>query len=141
MSFFQKIGNALARFMYGRNGVDRLGLTMLWTAILMDLICYLFQNALVRQIIGAVSFLLTILVLFRMFSRNLDKRRGENAKFMEKIRNPIRGLFRGAKVKSQDKEHKYFTCPNCRAVCRVPKGKGKIVITCPRCGGEIHGKS
>lgn len=141
MSFFQKIGNALARFMYGRNGVDRLGLTMLWTAILMDLICYLFQNALVRQIIGAVSFLLTILVLFRMFSRNLDKRRGENAKFMEKIWNPIRGLFRGAKVKSQDKEHKYFTCPNCRAVCRVPKGKGKIVITCPRCGGEIHGKS
>ena len=40
-----------------------------------------------------------------------------------------------------DKEHKYFTCPNCKTVCRVPRGKGKIVITCPKCGGEIRGKS
>ena len=44
-------------------------------------------------------------------------------------------------MRSMDKEHKYFTCPNCRTVCRVPRGKGKIIITCPKCGGSIHGKS
>ena len=38
MNFLQRIGNALSRFMYGRNGVDKLGLTMLWAAILLNLI-------------------------------------------------------------------------------------------------------
>jgi hypothetical protein len=142
MSFFQKIGNALARFMYGRNGVDRLGLTTLWTAIALNLISLIFKNsAIVYTILTAIAFVLTLLTLFRMFSRKLEKRRTENARFMDKVWYPVSHLFRGAKSKAQDKEHKYFTCPNCRAVCRVPRGKGKIVITCPRCGGEIRGKS
>lgn len=93
------------------------------------------------SIIGTVAGIITLLALFRMFSRNLEKRRAENAKFMEKVWWPISRRMAGKRQQRMDKEHCYFTCPGCGAVCRVPKGKGRIVITCPRCGNEIHGKS
>ena len=141
MNFFQRIGNALSRFMYGRNGADHLGLTMIWAAIVLDVINMFVKNDTVHIIISLVASAVTIWALFRMFSRNLHKRREENRKFMEKIWLPISQGFRTASTQRKDKEHKYFTCSACRAVCRVPKGKGKIVITCPKCGNQIHGKS
>ena len=137
MNFLQRIGNALSRFMYGRNGVDRLTLTMVWTALVLDII-----NIFLREKVPlAYSIIGTVLALFRMFSRNLEKRRAENAKFMEKVWWPISRRMAGKRQQRMDKEHCYFTCPGCGAVCRVPRGKGRIVITCPRCGNEIHGKS
>ena len=98
-------------------------------------------GALGKVIIGTVAGIITLLALFRMFSRNLEKRRAENAKFMEKVWWPISRRIAGKRQQRMDKEHCYFTCPGCGAVCRVPRGKGRIVITCPRCGNEIHGKS
>ena len=142
MNFFQRIGNALSRFMYGRNGVDRLGLTMIWAALLLDIINMLLrEKPVVSGITGLVSGVLLFTALFRMFSRNLEKRRAENTRFMEKVWWPISRRMAGKRQQRMDKEHCYFTCPGCGAVCRVPKGKGRIVITCPRCGNEIHGKS
>ncbi len=142
MNFFQRIGNALSRFMYGRNGVDRLGLTMIWAALLLDIINMLLrEKPVVSGIIGLVSGVLLFTALFRMFSRNLEKRRAENTRFMEKVWWPVSRRMAGARQQRMDKEHRYFTCHRCGAVCRVPRGKGRIVITCPRCGGEIHGKS
>ena len=142
MNFFQRIGNALSRFMYGRNGVDRLGLTMIWAALLLDIINMLLrEKPVVSGITGLVSGVLLFTALFRMFSRNLEKRRAENTLFMEKVWWPVSRRMAGARQQRMDKEHRYFTCHRCGAVCRVPRGKGRIVITCPRCGGEIHGKS
>ena len=142
MNFFQRIGNALSRFMYGRNGVDRLGLTMIWAALLLDIINMLLrEKPVVSGITGLVSGVLLFTALFRMFSRNLEKRRAENTRFMEKVWWPVSRRMAGARQQRMDKEHRYFTCDRCGAVCRVPRGKGRIVITCPRCGGEIHGKS
>ena len=143
MNFFQRIGNALSRFMYGRNGVDRLCLTMIWTALLLDVINLFLRDrqSVVYSILAFVSTVIVFAALFRMFSRNLEKRRAENAKFMEKVWWPVSRRIAGKKQQRMDKEHCYFTCPGCGAVCRVPRGKGRIVITCPRCGNEIHGKS
>lgn len=142
MNFFQRIGNALSRFMYGRNGVDRLGLTMIWAALLLDIINMLLrEKPVVSGITGLVSGVLLFTALFRMFSRNLEKRRAENTRFMEKVWWPVSRRMAGARQQRMDKEHRYFTCHRCGAVCRVPRGKGRIVITCPCCGGEIHGKS
>ena len=143
MSFFQKLGNAFSRFMYGRNGSDQLG----WASIVLLLVlntANLFMRSgseTVHTILSTASLLLMVWILFRMFSRNLPKRRKENAWFLRKIYNPLRSGSRNRRMRSMDKEHKYFTCPNCRTVCRVPRGKGKIIITCPKCGGSIHGKS
>lgn len=139
MSFFQKMGNALSRFMYGRNGVDQLGWASLVLVLLLDTVELIVRSKseTARMILSTVSFLVMVWILFRIFSRNLPKRRKENAWFLTKIVNPVKNR----KARSQDKDHKYFTCPQCRTICRVPRGKGKIIITCPKCGSSIHGKS
>ena len=141
MRFFQKIGNAFSRFMYGRNGGDYLGMTLLWLAIVLDVINIFIKNETAHLVIGIIPTALLAWAIFRMLSRNLQKRRAENTWFMNRCWYPVTRGFRQAKQKSMDKEHKYFTCPQCRTVCRVPKGKGKIVITCPKCRHQIHGKS
>lgn len=142
MSFFQRLRNGLSRFMYGRNGADQLGLCIIWTAILLDIIGMLTKKIpLLSSIIGAVTTVMVLWALFRVFSRNLEKRRAENAVFLQKVWWPLKRKFSSGKQQRMDKEHKYFTCPNCKTVCRVPVGKGKIVITCPKCGGQIRGKS
>ena len=142
MSFFQRLRNGLSRFMYGRNGADQLGLCIIWTAIVLDLISMLVKkNGIISSIIGLVTTVMVLWALFRVFSRNLEKRRAENAAFLQKIWWPIKRKFNSGKQQRMDKEHKYFTCPNCKTVCRVPAGKGKIVITCPKCRHERRGKS
>ena len=131
----------MARFMYGRNGADQLGMATLVTGILLDVVNMFVKTDIARRILGVVTAVLLFIMLFRMFSRNLTKRRAENAWFLNRILYPVQRTFNGKKQQIQDKDHKYFTCPNCKTVCRVPKGKGKIVITCPKCRTEIQGKS
>ena len=75
MNFFQKIGNSLARFMYGRNGVDQLGFVTLWAAIILDVVNLFVRNQVAYSILSAVAMVLTIWMVFRMFSKNLSKRR------------------------------------------------------------------
>ena len=143
MSFFQKIGNAIVRFMYGRNGMDQLNRVLFWGYMGTFLAQALF-SALRWQVPALLCEILLwplmVIVLFRMFSKNLPKRREENQKFVNwwwgvKSRNA------GAKARHADKDHKYFTCKTCGTICRVPVGKGKIIITCPKCGAQIHAKT
>lgn len=142
MSFFQRLRNSFSRFMYGRNGADQLGLALIWAAILLDIVGMLLKKlALLSGIISVITTVMVLFALYRVFSRNLEKRRRENARFLEKIWWPIKRRFSSGRQQRMDKEHKYFTCPGCKTVCRVPVGKGKIVITCPKCRREIHGKS
>ena len=144
MSIFRKMQNGLYRFMYGRNGMDQLNRALmilylvLW--IVQLIVVSVLQSDVVALLFEAVSMVLAVVILFRMFSRNLYKRRGENQKWMSwwwKLKNDQAG----AKARHADKNHKYFTCKNCKTICRVPAGKGKIIITCPKCGSQIHGKS
>ena len=143
MSFFQKIGNAVVRFMYGRNGMDQLNRVLFWGYMGVFLGQLLFSMMRLRGLALLCEILLwplMVLILFRMFSKNLPKRRAENQKFWNwwcgvKSRNA------GAKARYADKDHKYFTCKTCGTICRVPVGKGKIIITCPKCGAQIHARS
>jgi ribosomal protein L37AE/L43A len=76
-----------------------------------------------------------------MFSKNIPARSRENAVFM-KIWYRIKNLFFKEKVKFQNKKtHKFFKCPGCRKTLRVPKGKGRIYITCPKCGERFTKKT
>lgn len=90
MNFFQKIGNSLARFMYGRNGVDQLGFVTLWAAIILDVVNLFVRNQVAYSILSAVAMVLTVWMVFRMFSKNLSKRRAENAAYMNKVVYPLR---------------------------------------------------
>lgn len=142
-SFFYKLSSAMARFMYGRNGTDQLN----WAILVMYLVLWVIRilvSALdvtvAAMIIDAIMFLLAVVLLWRTFSKNLAKRRAENQRFINWWW-PIKNRFAAAKARKADKAHKYFTCKNCKTICRVPAGKGKIVITCPKCGHKIEGKS
>ena len=139
---FYKFRCAMARFMYGRNSMDQMNQALLRCYIGILLAEILFNLLRLRTPAIAFDLLITVMavyLLFRMFSKNLPKRREENQKFMSWVWK-TRNSAAGAKARRADKEHKYFTC-KCGAVCRVPVGKGKIVITCPKCGEKIHAKT
>ena len=142
MNVFRKIGNAIARFMYGRNGMDQLNLVLMWVVLILDVVTMLVQrsHAAVSMVLYWLSMAGWVYVLFRMFSKNLSKRRGENQKFVNWVWR-MKSSRAGAKERHADKDHKYFTCKNCKTICRVPVGKGKIIITCPKCGAQIHAKT
>ena len=144
MGFFQRIGGALARFMYGRNGWDQLnqalfrGYLILWVAEIA--VSVLLKNRLVTGVFEGALFVLMVFLFYRTFSKDLYRRRTENQKWVNWYCG-IKNRSAGARARHADKEHKYFTCKNCKTICRVPVGKGKIVITCPKCGAQINAKT
>lgn len=143
-NFFYRLGSSFARFMYGRNGADQLNQAIVWTYlglwIVQLLLGMVVKSSLVYSVIGFVMTVLAVVLLWRTFSKNLTKRRAENARFLSWW-NPIRSRMAGARARRQDRDHKYFTCKSCKTICRVPAGKGRIEITCPKCGSKIIGKS
>ena len=142
MGIFQRMRNALARFMYGRNGADKLGMVILWFSVIVNLISSLLlrRHRVVGSILYYVAMAMLIYTMFRLFSKNLGKRREENQKFVNWLWR-MKSNRSGAAARHADKEHKYFTCKNCKTICRVPVGKGKVEITCPKCGAKIHGRT
>ena len=141
-NFFYRIRTALARFMYGRNGPDQLGLAILWLCILLELGSTLVVRKfpVAGSLIYYAGLVLWVWLLFRMFSKNLTKRRAENQRWLNWW-GKVKSGGSGARARHADKEHKYFTCKNCKAICRVPVGKGRIEITCPKCGAKIQGRT
>ena len=144
MGVFYKFRCALAQFMYGRNGMDQLNLVLLWVYIGVSLLRVILvsvtQWALLSLILELLLWALVLLILFRMFSKNLSKRREENSRWLN-WRWRMKSGRQNARARHADKEHRYFTCKNCKTICRVPVGKGKIIITCPKCGAKIQGKT
>ena len=142
MGFFQRMRAGLARFMYGRNGVDQLGLTVVWTCLILDLLSMLIsgRSPMAGTILYWIAMVSWVYALFRIFSKNLYKRRSENAKFTGWLWK-MKSARSGAKARHADKDHKYFTCKQCKTICRVPVGKGNIIITCPKCGAQIKAKT
>lgn len=135
---------AVARFMYGRNGMDQLNRALFWAYILIwalgGILGGLMKIDALVVLCNLLMWVLFFLIFFRMFSKNLTKRRAENQKWLNwwwsvKSRNA------GAKARHADKDHKYFTCKSCKTICRVPVGKGKIIITCPKCGAQISART
>ncbi len=126
-----------ARFMAGRYGVDEFSRFVLGAALVLMVV-----NLFLRwRLLNPIVLLMLIYVYYRMFSRNLQKRYAENAKFLQ-IRERFLGFFRREKnMAKQRKDYHIYTCPNCKQKIRIPKGKGKICITCPKCKTEFTKKS
>ena len=108
-------------FMSGRYGSDRLNMVILCFGLVASILSSLFRNLTVRMIFLVLSYALMIWAIFRALSRNTYKRYQENRRFLL--------VFDRLK----DRNNRYFNCPKCRQTVRVPRGKGKISITCPRC--------
>ena len=130
------IRNALRRFMYGRYGTDTLNNFLLAAYVVLYLLS-LITRVRLFQTLGTVTL---FLCLFRMLSHNHTKRRSENVWFMKKA-DPVLRWLRLRRTIYRDKDHVYFKCPNCAQQLRVPKGKGKITVTCRSCGAVFQEKS
>ena len=127
--FSAKLAASLRNFMSGRYGMDKLNMALLWAGVISSLLSAIVRVSPFNLIFWALSYGLMILAIIRMLSRNTYKRYQENRKFLqffERIR---------------DREHRYYDCPRCRQQVRVPKGKGKVNITCSKCGTRFQGKT
>ena len=127
-----KLRNALSRFMYGRNGVDALSWALFGLELLLSIIGSLVRGQAASAALYFATTVLMFVILLRMLSRNLTQRRAENARVLSWV-SPALNNVRGAQARRADTAHKYARC-SCGAWCRVPRGVGKVELTCPKCG-------
>ena len=121
------------RFMQGRYGVDQLSKFILILGLVFVVISALFNNAL-SLLTYILGWVMVIYCYFRIFSRNIPKRYAENQAYLAK-KYKIRNFFGKQKnIWQQRKTHHIYTCPSCKQKIRIPKGKGKIEVRCPKCG-------
>ena len=124
-NWFRELGKkfvtGLSRFMVGRYGTDKLNMAILGLGVVVCLISMFIQASVANLILMLVSYGLMFWAIFRSFSKNTYKRYQENRKFLQLL------------DRLKDRQHRYFYCPRCRQSVRVPRGKGKIAITCPKC--------
>ena len=121
------------RFMQGRYGVDQLSKFILILGLVFVVISALFNNAL-SLLTYILGWVMVIYCYFRIFSRNIPKRYAENQAYLAKTYK-IRTFFGKQKnIWQQRKTHHIYTCLSCKQKIRIPKGKGKIEVRCPKCG-------
>lgn len=116
-----RISGAVRRFMTGRYGTDKLNMVILGAGVVLCLVSMFIPLALVNLLLTLAAYALMFWAIFRSFSRNTYKRYQENRKFLLLL------------DRIKDRQHRYYDCPRCHQSVRVPRGKGKIAITCPKC--------
>ena len=127
----------MQRFMAGRYGNDQLNQFIFIVAIISMVLEIITRQSLFYTL----TLVLLILAYVRVFSRNINKRYEENMKFLQK-KDAILNKFRKQKYyAAQRRNFHIYTCPQCKQKIRIPKGKGKISITCPECRTSFIKKS
>lgn len=111
----------LRRFFVGRYGQDKLNMAILSVGLVLCVVGMFVRNVTVNLALTLGSYAMLIWSMVRCFSRDTYKRYQENRRFLLTI------------DRLKDRDNRYFTCPKCKQMVRVPKGKGKISITCPKC--------
>ena len=116
-----KFKNKLRQFMAGRYGTDKLNTCILVLGVIVSIVAAILRNPWLTLVFATLSYVLMFWAIFRTFSRNTYKRYQENRRFLMLL------------DRIKDRQHRYYSCPRCRQPVRVPRGKGKIAITCPKC--------
>lgn len=136
-NWFHSMGSKAQSFMYGRYGYDELSQFLTMTA----LICIIIGLFAYPSFFCAVAMILYLLSVLRICSKNTVKRQQERDLYLHKTQ-PLRDwkTLQGKKFADR-KTHRFYKCSQCKTSLRVPKGKGKIKIRCPKCGAEIIKKT
>ena len=123
----KRLGMWFRQFMAGRYGTDKLNIAILWTAVVIMILSIFLPK--IQSLLTIVYYGLMIFAIFRTFSRNTYKRYQENRRYLQLLEQ------------IKDRQNRYFNCPHCRQRVRVPRGKGKISITCPKCREKFTKKT
>lgn len=137
--FFRKIGYKIKASTSGRYGVDALS----WTLVIASLVLNVIgrrTGGLASRFILIMCLVMLVFAIYRTYSRNIEKRRQELAAYNNIFRGPINS-FKMMKLKKQDPSHLYIKCPKCKTILRAPKGKGRIIMTCPKCQNKTEVRS
>ncbi len=131
-----KLRERLVRFMRGRYGYDDLNYWLFAASMIFNMIGLLLNS----RFFSLAAFVLLILLISRAMSKNVIRRAEENRSFRKHTLVPRRFtkcLWLGMK----DKNHRYYLCPSCHQICRVPKGAGDVNVHCPSCGTSFSKKA
>ena len=135
----------LQEILRGKNGADELALALSSAACILIVIAAIIPEAVILHTLGLVAFIVAIM---RIFSKDTAKRKAENNKFLsfinknKKPSSKVKTSSNHKKVlKEKLKTHEMFKCPKCDAPCFVPKNKGKVRITCPKCNEKFLGET
>ena len=120
-NFLSRLKAGFRHFMLGRYGTDKLNMAILTAGVICCVVVMFVRLPLLDLLLTMLSYALMGWAIFRMLSRNTYKRYQENRKYLRLVE------------RLKDRDHRYYDCPRCRQPVRVPKGKGKIAITCPKC--------
>lgn len=127
---FRKIGDWFRNFMLGRYGSDKLNVHLLLLGAVMILLGALLGSKVPwLSWLSAAAYVPLIWSIFRTYSKNISARQRENAAYLNFFAH------------LRDRQHRYYRCPGCRQTVRVPRGRGKINIRCPKCGAQFIRKS
>lgn len=126
----------LQRFMQGRNGVDPLTAALVLAYFVLQL-AWAFTRL---RALSWIAWLVAFFAIYRVLSHNVSRRRRENQAFLRMV-GPFGRWLRLRRTILCDKEHRYFKCPNCGRYLRVPRGKGRITVTCRNCSVSFEEKS
>lgn len=136
-NWFRSLGSKAQSFMYGRYGYDELSQFLSMAAFL----CIVIGLFAYPGFFCGIAMALYLVTMFRMYSKNIVKRQRERDAYLRRTQ-PLRDWQALQKRKFNDrKTHRFYRCSQCKTSLRVPKGKGKIKIHCPKCGAEIIKKT
>ena len=125
------------RFMAGRYGQDQFSRFLSVLALVL-IVLNLFLRSSFLWLLGIAALVFTYI---RMFSRNIEKRRRENERYLQ-MKYRLTGSVRNwMDRRKQRRDYVFFRCPSCRAMLRVPRGKGRIRVTCRKCGNAFERKT
>ena len=121
------------KFMQGRYGVDAFSKFLLGATLVLWVINIVADS----RMINTWALLLLIYSYYRMFSKDINKRYQENQKFLV-LKSKLLARFKSEKSQMHErKTHHIYKCPTCKQKIRIPRGKGRICITCPKCKTEF----
>lgn len=132
-----RVRERMRGFMTGRYGADQLSRVYLG----ITMACLVISLFTKWQIFYMIGIVLLVYTYFRIFSKNISKRYEENQKFLNWRYQLAVKRNRRKTQREQRKIYRYFKCPGCKQKVRIPKGKGKVAITCPKCHMEFIRKS
>ncbi len=129
-----RLRGGLRRFMEGRHGTDRLTLAILCVGAALSLVGVLVQlfgawSPTWNAVLTLISYALMVLAVYRTLSRDTYRRYRENQWFCQLL------------DRLKDRKNRHFKCPKCRQIMRVPRGSGKVTITCTKCGEKFDRKA
>ena len=121
------------RFMQGRYVIDQLNSFLMIVCV----ICFIVNMFIGSIVLTFIAYGTWLFVIFRMFSKNIYARNRENDKYLNFF-SPLSRWLKLKLMSKQDPSNKYFSCPKCKQMVRVPKGHGTVVVTCPNCQNKFE---